>query len=200
MARGRKPDPVVQERIRTIADMMAAGVYVTRDTPRLLAAKWGCSTKTVENYATRAASLVRASIGDHDRLRTEMLAYLKRVTSICFKRGTEAHPELLPDGSPHPHAGELRERNAYQWLNTGIQAIDRIAALTGIEMPKRLDIKSEYTLDELTALRTSIESNTCAQKSLTNVPSCSAQPSPISDPSAGSRRSSPRTGDDKSSS
>jgi len=201
MKRGRKPDPVVQERIRSIADMLAAGVYVTRDTPRLLASKWGCSPKTVENYATRAAALVRVNIGDDDRLRTEMLAYLKRVTSICLKRGTEVHPELLPDGSPHPHAGELRERNAYQWFNTGIQAIDRLTSLSGIETPKRSEVKSEFTLEDLATLRRAMESNTCApEPNQTKEPNSSGPPSLTSVPSAALRKSSRKAGGGKSSS
>lgn len=190
MGRGRKADPHVQERVRVIADMMAAGVYVTRDTPRMLASKWGCSLKTVERYATRAAKRVRASIGNDERLKTEMLAYLKRVTSICIKRGTETHAGELPDGTPNPNAGELKERNAYQWLNTGIQAIDRIASLTGIDMPKRLELNTKYSLDDIAALQTSIERNTCPSESVTSAPSYSPQRLLISGPSAGSSKSS----------
>ena len=192
MPRGRKPDPEVTQRVRAIADMMAAGAYVTRDTPRMLASKWNCSAKTVENYATRAARLVRMSIGDDERLKTEMLAFLKRAMSVCMKRAMETHPETLPDGSPHPHAGELKERNAYQWFNTGVQAIDRIASLTGIDMPKRVEVTERRSIHDIIALKKAIEANTWPSDNTTKEPTSSQPPLLIFDSSAGSSKSSPK--------
>jgi hypothetical protein len=192
MPRGRKPDPEVTQRVRTIADMMAAGVYVTRDTPRMLASKWKCSTKTIENYATRAARLVRLNIGDDERLKTEVLAFLKRTISVCMKRGMETHPETLPDGSPHPNAGELKERNAYQWFNTGIQAIDRLASLTGIELPKRVELSSKHSLADIAILQKAMEANTWPQDNQTNEHGSSPPHLLIFDSSAGSSKSSPK--------
>lgn len=160
----RQLGPITRERIRALADMMAAGVYVTRDTPRVLAAKWGCKPKTVENLACQAANLLRLSIGDDEQLRSKMLGTLDRITAICMKRATETYPE------GHDRAGELKERNAYQWFNTLIQATDRIANLTGINAPRKVEVKNEFTLDDLEAAQTAITANTCQDDSTSSVP------------------------------
>lgn len=176
----REHGPITRERIRILADMMASGTYVTRDTPRLLGAKWGCKPKTVENLACQAANLLRMSLGEDEQLKAKLLGQLDRITSLCMKRATEVYPE------GHERAGELKERNAYQWLNTLIQATDRIANLTGIGAPKKIEVKSEVTLDELEAVDQAIQANTCPTSESTS----SGPPSPTSAPSAHSSRSS----------
>lgn len=143
-----------QERIRVLADMMAAGIYVTRDTPRLLASKWGVKPKTVENLASMAAEHVRASIGDDEVLRARLLGTLDRVTSLCMKRATEVWPE------GHEKAGELKDRYGYQWLNTLVQAVDRISGLTSLGAPKPARSRSDIPLDEVEALANAVEANT----------------------------------------
>jgi len=184
----RPHGPVTRERIRILADMMASGTYVTRDTPRMLGAKWGCKAKTVENLACQAANLLRVSLGDDEQLKAKLLGQLDRITSICMKRANEVFPE------GHPRAGELKERNAYQWLNTLIQATDRISNLTGIGAPKKIEVKNELTLDELESVGKAIEANTCPTSESTS----SEPPSATSAPSAGSSRSSRSQGNAKS--
>lgn len=158
----RKLGPITRERIRFIADMMASGIYVTRDTPRLLAAKWGCKPKSVENLACQAANLLRLSLGDDQQIRNKILGMLDRTASLCMKRATEVFPE------GHDRAGELKERNAYQWLNTLVQATDRIASLTGINAPKKIEVKNEFTLDDLETVGAAVEANQCPSNESTS--------------------------------
>lgn len=184
----RKMGPVTRERIRLLADMMASGTYVTRDTPRLLAAKWGCKPKSVENLACQAANLLRLSLGDDAQIRNKILGQLDRTTALCMKRATEVYPE------GHERAGELKERNAYQWLNTLIQATDRIASLTGINAPKKVELKSEFTLDDLETVGAAVEANQCPS----NESTYSGTPCPTSGLSADSSKLSPSPDDAKS--
>ena len=183
----RKLGPITRERIRVIADMMASGVYVTRDTPRLLAAKWGCKPKTVENLACQAANLVRLSLGNDDQIKNKILGTLDRVASLCMKRATEVYPE------GHEREGQLKERNAYQWFNTLIQATDRIANLTGLNAPKKVEIKNEFTLDDLDTVGAAVEANKCPSNESTS----SGMPLPTSGLFAGSSKSSPNPDDAK---
>lgn len=185
----RKLGPVTRDRIRVIADMMASGVYVTRDTPRMLAQKWGCKPKTVENLASQAANLVRLSLGDDDQIKSKILGTLDRITSICMKRANDVFPE------GHERAGELKERHAYQWLNTLIQATDRIAGLTGIAAPKKIEVSSGVALDDLVAVQEAVTANKGERESTSSAP-----PSPTFEPSADCSRSSPSPGGDRSSS
>ncbi len=190
MTKNQLKSPIKRERVRAIADMMAAGVYVTRDTPRVLAEKWGLSAKTVEKYACESANLLRLSIGDNEQIRTEMMGQLKRIQSLAFKNGTAVYPE------GHARAGELVERNAYQWFNTAIQAMDRLAGLTGINAPKKSEVKHEYSLEDLSAIENAVKANECKEPKQSDESASSAQPSGPSLPSAGSARSFQRTSDD----
>jgi hypothetical protein len=181
--KNQRRSPETRARIDHISHLLAKGAYLRPTTTQLLAEKWGVTEKTVDNYASQAANLVRLRIGDDDQIRNEMLAALRAIQSTCFIRASERWPE------GHAHAGELKERNAYQWFNTAIQAMDRLAGLTGINAPKRVEVKNEITLDEIGALKSAIEANACPAQ--TTEQSFSDSLSPTFPGSAASWRSFP---------
>lgn len=149
----QKKSPIVQERIRAIAHLLARGEYHRPTTTQALALEWGVSEKRVENMASEAANLVRMCMGDDTQIKNELIATLRAIAIDCFERGRAEHPP------GHAAAGSPKERNAYQWYNTAIQALDRVAGLTGANAPARVDIKTGHNLEDIEALAAAVNAN-----------------------------------------
>lgn len=85
-----------QERVEYLADLMAAGNYVTRKTARELAEAWELAVVTVEHeYCAHAATLLRASLGAMESLQTRCVATMDRINAECLKFGRELEDDPL---------------------------------------------------------------------------------------------------------
>lgn len=81
-----------QSRIEFIAEVMARGQYIHFRTRRELARVWtDIGPDRLSQLITQAATLVRASLGNHKDLQVEALNTMQLVRQQCLHHGEEAY-------------------------------------------------------------------------------------------------------------
>jgi hypothetical protein len=69
--------PSVEERVRTIADLMVELKYHSYSTAKELSEKWGISIKEIRKTACEASRLVRVPLEDREALRYQLASELE---------------------------------------------------------------------------------------------------------------------------
>lgn len=80
-SRARKAPPVA-ERVKLIAELMAAGTWRSRDALRL-AEEWGVDSSTVRNASAEASRLVLGTLGDPEQIRAKLLGHLDEAIELA---------------------------------------------------------------------------------------------------------------------